>query len=175
MLSSFINEFAEGNTAIFIENFIGVALIEEFFKYRVLKYFTWKHPAFNYHFDAIVYSVCVSMGLAILENIMYVSKYGFGTAIARMFISVPAHCIFAIYMGCYYGTAKSAAVFSKSESRRYLSLALCVPVLFHGFFDYTASLDTDWSALVFIVFVIVMDILSIRRIRRASKSDAPVY
>ena len=42
-----------------LENFIGVALIEEGCKYVFLRLGSWKHPAFDHKFDGIVYAVCV--------------------------------------------------------------------------------------------------------------------
>ena len=55
-----------------LDAFIVAALVEEVLKYITLKKLTWNIPEFNYTFDAIVYSVSVSMGFAIIENIFYV-------------------------------------------------------------------------------------------------------
>ena len=55
---------------LIIENFLAIALVEEGCKYLILKT-TWKNKAFDYKFDAVVYAVCVSMGFAVLENILY--------------------------------------------------------------------------------------------------------
>ena len=84
---------------VIIENFIVVALIEEVVKFFVLERCTWDNPAFDYEFDGIVYAICSGMGFAIAENIMYVFQYGFETGIIRMLTAVPAHAIFAIFMG----------------------------------------------------------------------------
>ena len=91
---------------ILIENFVGVALVEEGCKYFFLKKKTWNDPEFNYRFDAIVYAVSVSLGFAAIENIFYVVFSGLGTAVVRAFLSIPGHCIFGIYMGYYYGKAR---------------------------------------------------------------------
>lgn len=58
--------FVEGYTLYYVilENFIGVALIEELCKRKAAKMAVWKHPAFNYKFDAIVYCVTSALGLA---------------------------------------------------------------------------------------------------------------
>ena len=47
---------------LFIENFLIVGLIEEGGKYLVLRT-TWRHPAFNYRFDAVVYGAFSALGL----------------------------------------------------------------------------------------------------------------
>ena len=55
-----------------LDNFIITALVEEGGKYIAMKKTTWKHPAFNFTFDAIVYAVTASLGFAVVENILYV-------------------------------------------------------------------------------------------------------
>ena len=80
---------------LIVLNFIVVGLSEEGFKFLMLKLRTWKHPAFNYRFDAVVYSVCVSLGFALFENIMYVMQYGMATAAIRAITAVPGHACFS--------------------------------------------------------------------------------
>ena len=92
----------------FIKEFLSAMLIigpaEELGKYTVLRLITWKNKNFNYSYDAIVYSVFVSLGFAALENIAYVFINGLGIAILRMFTAVPGHAADAVFMG--YFTAK---------------------------------------------------------------------
>ena len=59
----------------FVFGFIVAALVEESFKFFFLYKFTFKNPAFNYRFDGVVYAVFVSMGFAILENILEKAVY----------------------------------------------------------------------------------------------------
>ena len=88
-----------------IHAFLLVALIEEFSKFVFLRGVLYRNKNFNEPFDGIVYSVMVGMGFATLENILYVSDGGVGTAILRMFTAVPAHASFAILMGYFLGKA----------------------------------------------------------------------
>ena len=83
-----------------------VGLTEELAKFLVLRAYAYPKKAFNEPLDGIVYSIMIGMGFATLENIAYVGKYGIGTGVARMFLSVPAHATFAILMGYYTGLAK---------------------------------------------------------------------
>lgn len=55
----------------FVKAFIVVALVEEFSKYVVVKFYAQKNKEFNEPFDGIVYAVMVSMGFAALGNILY--------------------------------------------------------------------------------------------------------
>ena len=91
-------------TAVFA--YLIVGLSEEWSKYIMLRSYAFPKKSFDEPFDGIVYSVMVGMGFATVENIGYVMQHGMGTAILRMFLSVPAHATFAIIMGYYAGKAK---------------------------------------------------------------------
>ncbi|NDC79591.1 MAG: protease PrsW [Chitinophagia bacterium] len=115
-----------------VEAFLCVALVEEWAKYAMVKAYAYRKPEFDEPFDGIVYSVMVAMGFATLENILYVMEHGMGTAILRMFLSVPAHACFGIVMGYYLGLAR----FQSGRERSNIRLGLLLATLFHGFFDF---------------------------------------
>ena len=170
LLLNFLDE--KSMVFIVIDNFLLTALVEEGGKYFVLKKATWKHPAFNYTFDAVVYAVCSSLGFATLENILYLIDGDLGTAVGRGLLSVPGHVIFAVFMGYYYGMAKYASVGGDDRGcRSNLRKALWVPVLLHGMYDFCLSTGYDAFLVVFIVFVVVMSVLAIRKVRNMSKND----
>lgn len=161
---------------LLVSNFIGVALIEEGCKYFFLKRQTWDNPEFNYRFDAVVYAVAVSMGFAAVENVIYVFSYGLGTALLRALLSIPLHCICGIYMGHYYGEAKLGDVRGIPGSMsRNIRLAILVPVLLHGFYDFAASAGSVLFTIIFAIFVIVVDITAIRNIRTFESEDMALY
>lgn len=148
-----------------------VAFAEEWSKYILLKWRTWKHPAFNCQFDGVVYAVFVSLGFALWENIQYVAMYGFETAIVRAFTAVPGHCCFAVFMGVWYGMAKRyefAGEFQKSRTAR--RMCVVMPALMHGTYDFIATWDRGISVL-FIVFVVIMFVWASRLVKNMSKND----
>ena len=83
---------------LLIENFLVVALAEEGSKRVLLKLGSWNNPAFNYVFDGVVYAVCVSLGFAGLENVLYISGFGMDVAMVRGLAAVPLHCICGVFM-----------------------------------------------------------------------------
>ncbi|MCR5179070.1 MAG: PrsW family intramembrane metalloprotease [Lachnospiraceae bacterium] len=169
----FISE--ESMLYIVLDNFIFTALVEEGGKYFVLKKCTWKHKAFNYTFDAVLYAVVVSLGFATLENILYLIDEGVGLALMRGLLSVPGHVIDAIYMGCYYGIARyEAARGNVKQSGTELKKALLIPVLLHGFYDFCLSSGRDVFLLVFLVFEIIITILAIKKFKKLSKGDTEI-
>lgn len=150
--------------------FIVVALSEEASKYLVLKWRTWRNSNFNCIFDGLIYSVFVSLGFALWENIQYVAIYGFETGIVRAFTAIPGHASFAVFMGVWYGMAKRYAFMGEAKkSKTCRILAVLVPALFHGIYDFTATYDG--LGLVFIGFIIVMFIIAVRDVRNLSKKD----
>ncbi len=161
---------------IIIENFFIVALAEEIGKYFVVKKFAWKHPAFNYTFDAVVYAVVASLGFAAFENIMYLTDETLSTALMRGVLAVPGHAIDAVFMGYYLGLAKRAEVLGDGKRcKSNLKLALWVPVFTHGFYDFCLSLDSDIMMIVFFVFEIFITIYAIKKIKKLSKEDTALY
>lgn len=115
----------------FIKAFFVVALVEEFSKYIIVRYYAQTNKEFNEPFDGIVYGVMVSMGFAATENIFYVLDGGIQTAVLRSFTAVPAHATFGILMGYYMGKAK----FSNNRIRLNLT-GFLLAVLFHGAYDF---------------------------------------
>ncbi|WP_029231144.1 PrsW family glutamic-type intramembrane protease [Butyrivibrio sp. VCB2006] len=157
-----------------IENFLIVALAEEAGKYVVVKKVAWKHPAFNYTFDAVVYAVFSSLGFAALENIVYISNGGLSTAIMRAFLSVPGHAIDAVFMGCYFGAAKKCEILGdKNGKDRNLALALIIPVCIHGFYDFVLSVAEYYPIVMvaFFIFEIGITAYAIIKVLKLSKAD----
>ena len=159
---------------------IVVGPAEELGKYAVLRLITWKNKNFNYSYDAIVYSVFVSLGFACLENVGYVFQNGIGTALLRMFTSVPGHASFAVFMGFFYSKAKYEAVRgNKSACARYKALAMLIPIVLHGIFDAILfggeATETDFfiglAVIFWFIFVVVLLVFAFICVIKASKND----
>ena len=111
------------------------ALPEETFKLLALWMVLRRNPYFDEHFDGIVYAVCVGLGFAAFENIMYVfgEEDWFSTAIVRALLAVPGHYAFAILMGYYYSVYHFV-----DHSPKVAACVLLVPILAHGAYDAIA-------------------------------------
>ena len=155
--------------------FLVVAVVEEGTKLFFLKLRSWRHPAFNYRFDGLVYAVFVSLGFAALENVQYVVNYGLSVALPRALLAIPGHMSFAIFMGVWYGRAKH---FENrgfyAASRRSLRTGYLTAVFLHGFYDSCAMIGTMWASIVFIVFVVVMFFLAYQTLKREAATDEPI-
>ena len=166
----------ESMLSVAIQYFLIVALAEESGKYLVLKKRTWRSPEFNYTFDAVVYAVFVSLGFATAENILYIVSYqDMITAITRALLAVPSHAIDAVFMGSFFGVAKYRADMGDVRGRDLdLRLALLVPVLTHGFYDFCLSVDDTVFGYLFLLYEVVITIVAIRQVRRLSRGDSPM-
>lgn len=175
LLGGLIDRLFVGLVHVAVSNFIGVALVEEGCKLFFLKRGSWRHPAFDYRFDGIVYAVFVSLGFAAIENVLYVLQYGLSVAGPRAIFPIPGHMAFGVFMGMYYAEAKAfACVGDLQRSRARLRRALVVPVLLHGAYDFCLSVNSGVLTLVFFVLVVLLDVRMLRTIRRCAANDAPM-
>ena len=160
---------------IFVENFFIVALAEEGCKKLMLRLGSWKNPAFNYVFDGVVYGVCVALGFAGLENVLYIAGFGMEVAVVRGLAAVPLHAICGVFMGHFYGLEKKYTVSGMTGlAKNVKTLSIVIPVLIHGFYDFAASIGSDTFAYIWLGFVVLMDIVAIKAIRQYSGMDTSI-
>lgn len=165
----------EGVMLIVLEYFIGVAAVEEGFKYLFLNTIR-KNREFDYVFDGIVYAVAVSLGFATLENILYVFDGGLEVALMRAVFSVPGHCADGVVMGCFFGLARQREVAgNRGGARMYYLLAFLLPVVEHGFYDAALSMENDALALVALAVEIGFILIAAWLVNRVSKNDSAIY
>lgn len=119
---------------LIVSAFIFTAVVEEALKYWVVKRKAYPHPAFNEHFDGIIYAVVASLGFAALENLFYVFEHGIFIGIVRAMTAVPAHALFGCMMGYYMGLAKFAK--TKVQEEKLLRKGLILAIFFHGLYDF---------------------------------------
>lgn len=168
-----LGELPVMKNSVFMHAMFGVGLVEEACKLFFVLVVPFRKKVFNEPFDGIVYSVMVSMGFATLENILYVMEGGFGVGVMRMFTAVPAHCTFAVLMGYFLGLAK----FATKGKGIHIVLALVIPTLFHGFYDFFLfrnDVPGIWlGAVVSLIVGVVLSFRAIRLHRRSSPFARP--
>ncbi len=157
-----------------MENTVGVALVEEFSKWLVLMLIVWKNRNFDYRYDGIVYAVSASLGFAALENVLYILSYGTGVSIGRAIFAIPGHATFGVFMGFWLSRAKTFWLDGKKIRMKICKLfALGIPMLIHGFYDFLLSEQV--SALghqfVFFVYVLLLDFFAWRVIKHEFRTD----
>jgi len=149
--------------------FAVAAFTEEIFKFGALFLIFWRNPDFNEKFDGIVYASFVSLGFATIENLLYVINGGIGVGITRAFTAVPAHALFGIVMGYRFGLAK----FYPEEKKKQLFMAVFMPFLLHGIYDFILMSQHEYLLFLFIPYVIFLWIFGLKRMK--SLSDRSIY
>lgn len=135
--------------------FLGAAIPEEIAKFIMLWLVLRKNPYFDETMDGIVYAVCVSLGFAALENIMYLFENVedfLAVGLSRAIFAVPGHFCFGIIMGYFYSLAK----FYPKSPRRNKTLILVAPILAHGIYDsilFVSNIAPAISGILMIVFL----------------------
>lgn len=136
--------------------FFGAAIPEEIAKFVMLWLLLRKNPYFDEKMDGIVYAVCVSLGFAALENIMYLfsnEEAYMSVGIARAIFAVPGHFCFGILMGYYYSLAK---FYPKTPTKNKV-LILVAPIIAHGLYDsilFITNVTPAISGILLIVFLL---------------------
>ncbi len=139
----------------FLKAFFQAAFLEEFFKFCVLFYFCSTFTHFNEPMDGIVYGITASLGFAFYENITYVYfadtfRDSLEIAWARAFTAVPSHAFDGVIMGFFIGRY----YFIKKGKNINLSLALVIPILFHGTYDWVLMEESINYKLMYLVIIL---------------------
>ena len=147
-----------------------VAFAEEGAKLALLRLRTWNSEHFNCRFDAVVYSTFVSLGFALWENIGYVVRYGFMTAVIRAVTAVPGHACFGVFMGIWYGAAKYYDNMGNTAlAKKSMKKTLLAPALVHGTYDFLTT--AGWYSALFVPFIIFIFRFGFRAINNLSAGD----
>ncbi|PQD96892.1 PrsW family intramembrane metalloprotease [Pradoshia eiseniae] len=120
--------------------FLAKGLIEELLKWGIFLLLIYGHVEFDEPYDGIVYGVAISLGFATFENILYLFTNGVEYAWGRAIFPVSSHGLFGVIMGFYFGKAK----FSKEKRLKYMAVALIIPFLLHGLFNYILMMEVNW-------------------------------
>ena len=137
--------------------FLGAAIPEELAKYALLWLFLRNNRHFDERMDGIVYAVCISLGFAGLENVLYVmgDEEWMSIALSRAIFSVPGHFCFGVIMGYFYSLSR----FTWTNLHWNKVMTIVAPIVAHGVFDAILFIsgvqEYQWvSVILMLVFVI---------------------
>lgn len=147
--------------------FLVAALVEEAFKYLALFLLIWKSPEFNEKFDGIVYAVFISLGFAAVENVLYVIEGGVNTGLIRAITAVPAHALFGVTMGYYFGIARMYPELRDSHMWK----AFLIPFILHGIYDFLLMSNLPILLLAFIPYMFYLYFAGFRKMKITSDTS----
>lgn len=146
----------------FIHSFVITGYLEEFFKWFILIYTIYHHVSFDEPYDGVVYGSAVSLGFATTENLFYLVANGVEFAFGRAILPVSSHALFGVIMGYYLGKGK----FTENRKRAFLFLALLVPFILHGLYDYILLKESHWMYFI-VPFMIFLWWLGLSKVKKA--------
>jgi RsiW-degrading membrane proteinase PrsW (M82 family) len=143
--------------------FAVAGLVEESVKLYFVRRYILRRPEFDERTDGIIYAICVSMGFAFVENLLYGYRDA-GVLLARAFSAVPGHALFSGIMGYYIGQSKIEAGRQGIWTR-----GLAWAVLLHGLYDFFLF---SGQGLAVIPLLLAGWAVLVRLFRKASRADA---
>ena len=171
-LNDFIMETFETENDInnaLLGGFFAGGLVEESLKFLVLYFYILKEKAFNEPMDGIVYGTVVSLGFATLENYDYVYRlaeyYGLqpiDVAYARSYTDIHLHDLCGVIMGFYFG------MYAFVSGGKNLSLALIVPYIIHGSYNFLVSFP-NYYFLGVLLIAFIFSIFLYKNVRQSQK------
>ncbi|TFG43444.1 MAG: PrsW family intramembrane metalloprotease [Bacteroidia bacterium] len=162
------SEGLEGISNAAYTAFVVAALTEEGMKYIAFYLFFWRNRNFNERFDGIVYAVYIALGFAGIENILYVFTGGYSVALVRALTAVPAHALFGIVMGYYFGMAK----FYPNHRVFYLFMTFFLPFTFHGLYNFLLMGNSPFLLTMFLPLFIYFWISGFKKMSIASNASS---
>lgn len=118
--------------ALLALTFFQIGVLEEgmkFYMFKATEQYRIKHS----HPCAIMfYGMCISAGFAVMENVMYLQMFGNDVLLIRAFSAIVLHVVTGLMMGYFMAQSKV----HKKLNYLYQSLALIVPIFFHGLYDF---------------------------------------
>lgn len=161
-------EMTKGLQSVFLASilniFIGVALVEEFLKFLVVKEKALTHKECDEPLDIMLYMVVAGLGFAAVENILIL--FGLGSVIPiqktlaviliRFLGATFLHTLSSAYLGFFLALSRGAL----QKNRIFLFLlGLGGATLLHGFYNFfIIELENQGVAALLVPFLILLSL-----------------
>ena len=125
---------SEGLWGAATKAWMGAAIPEEIAKFLIVWFYIRRHPQCDSGGDLFCGAALVGLGFALLENILYLlnSANWVMTGLLRGAMAVPGHTIDGMMMGVFLAWWWRKDILAPAA----LILALGLPILAHGFYDF---------------------------------------
>ena len=177
LFSAQLNFFESGtNNFLFsiLNIFIGVALIEEFLKYLVVKGKVMNSPELDEPIDIVLYMIISALGFAASENILILFSLGptflFGETFSiSVFRFLGATFLHALCSGAF-GYFLALSFFELKNQTKFLVFGLGIATLLHGLYNFSImKLEGSLSFLIPLFILIGLAIFFAFALKRLKK------
>lgn len=124
-------------------------------------------------YDSVLYSACIGLGFATVENVAYCLHGGLETALNRAFTAVPAHTMFGVLMGVWLGRARLRQRIGWSTEHLVLS-GFLLAVVAHGVYDVLAFQSSTPALALLLLGLLAGAVWSVSAVRGARRRS-PAY
>lgn len=149
-------KFVSNPLHLFIVTVLGLALIEEVFKFSAAYFSVRKEPAFDEPVDAMIYSIVAALGFATIENLFIVGDKMQYLTLNSLIISVST--VGFRFIGATLLHTLASAFAGYWWARRKIFFGLAVAALSHFIFNYLVYQFENVSLLypsIFLVFLAI--------------------
>ena len=154
--------------------FLGVALVEEFLKYLVVREKVIHHPELDEPIDVMLYMIIAALGFAASENILILFSLGptflFGETFSiSVFRFLGATFLHALCSGAL-GYFLALSFFELKNRVKFLILGLGIATLLHGLYNFSImKLEGNLSFLIPLFILIGLAIFFAFALKRLKK------
>lgn len=172
-----LNKFLEAETFLFLvlNTFLGVALVEEYLKFLVVKKAVLRNPEFDEPIDAVIYMIVSGLGFATLENILLFWKnpetphFPYLLSFVRFISATFLHALTSGILG--YFLAKS--LFQVKERKKLIIKGLISVSLLHGIYNFSIIKSEGFEKIFIPVFLVCLSAIFLSfEIKRLKKMIA---
>ena len=138
--------------------FLGVALVEEFLKFLVVKWRVFDNPELNEPVDTMLYMIISALGFAAGENLLiffplksiFLSQI-VGVSLIRFLGATFLHALSSAIVGFFIGLS----FFRKKERIKLISFGLFLAILLHGLYNFSI-MEIEGNLRILISFFLLL-------------------
>lgn len=167
--------------------FFGFSFVRICFLWLALFLTTHKNKNFNYLFDGVVYSVFVSLGFTVVENLHFLIQNDIELLLPKLLTSVACQLFVGVIIGYYYtmwhmqfnankieNALKEKGIVQKDNIRssaKWLISGIIIPFLTIGIYSLAGSFHSEIVKIVFYTAVFTVFGLSFQAISQMASKD----
>ncbi len=139
--------------------FLGIALIEEVFKFLVVKSRVLRSSAFDEPTDVILYMIIAALGFAALENLLILfplsNPFQFlETAVVSSFRFLGATFLHALCSGTI-GYFMALSFYEPKHKIKLVGAGLTIAIVLHGLYDFSIiKIEDGWRFIIPVIILI---------------------
>lgn len=183
ILAAFFTIFLEKGFAVFLEKgsilaiFLGGALIEEYLKYLVIRFWVLKSPELDEVFDILLYMIISALGFAALENILVLTGFhpfltvdkireALSTMAWRFISATFLHALCSGLLGYFL----ALSFFHLKKRKWFFLLGLGIATTLHGLYNFSImkieGLEKFILPIIILISLALFISFSIKKLKR---------